>query len=95
MFNWIAKRYASDADKLYSSYNTTLFIRHQDREVLWVLDVILGQKTQIEADEAMIKMTYNIIKAHTCYDFPTFLANEIKENMEKVNKANFQHSSYL
>lgn len=59
------------------------------------LVVILGKKTHIEADEAMVRTTYNIIEAHVYYDFPTFISNEIKRCLYKIEKFDFRHSSYL
>jgi len=63
--------------------------------VLQTLVVILGKKTQIDADEAMVHMAYNIIKAHICYEFLTFISNEIKRCIFKIKKSNFRNSSYL
>jgi len=72
-----------------------LFKRKRDRKVLQALIVILGKKTQIEVDEAMVCMDYNITEIHVCYDFPTFISNEIKRCLFKIEKLNFRHSSYL
>lgn len=44
---------------------------------------------KIEVDKAMLRMAYNIIDAHVCYDFTTFLVDEIKINMEKVDMVEF------
>lgn len=41
VFDWIIDKYEGDNDKLYSSYNTTIFSKYQDREVLQVLAIIL------------------------------------------------------
>lgn len=57
--------------------------------------MILRKKTQIEADKAMMRMAYNIIKDHVCYDFPTFISNEVRKNLFKMEKSTFWHSSYL
>lgn len=54
-----------------------------------MLAVILGQKIEIEANEIMVWIAFNILEAHNCYDFPTFLANEIKVNLSKMEKDNF------
>lgn len=81
MFGWIAERYKGDKDKLYSSYNTTYFNRSKEREILWALPIILGLKTKIKVDEAIVTMTYNIIEAHICYEFIIFFSKEIKKNL--------------
>jgi len=57
--------------------------------------VILGKKTQIEVDEAMVHMAYNIIGAHVCYEFLDFISNDIKRYLFKIEKLDFIHSSYL
>jgi len=49
----------------------------------------------IKMDEAMVRMTYNITKAHVCYDFLTFITNEIKRCLFKIEKLDFRHSSYI
>lgn len=49
----------------------------------------------IKVDEAMIRMDYNITKAHICFDFTRFLFKIIKINLVKVAKDNYQYSSYL
>jgi len=54
--------------------------------VLQALVFILGKKTQIETDEAMMRMAYNIIKAHLCYEFLAFISNEIRSNLFKIEK---------
>lgn len=43
----------------------------------------------------MMRMAYNIIEAHICYDFPTFISNEVRKNLFKIEKIDFQHSFYL
>jgi len=40
-------------------------------------------------------MEYNIIEEHACYDFPTFISNEVRKNLFNIEKSNFQHLSYL
>lgn len=55
------------------SYDISSFEKYQDRKVLQALMAILGKKTQIEDDEAMMRMAYNIIETHVYYDFPTFI----------------------
>jgi len=40
-------------------------------------------------------MDCNIIEAHVCYDFPTFISNEIRRYLFKIEKSDFIHSSYL
>jgi len=57
--------------------------------VLQALVVILGKKTQIEVDEAMMRMAYNIIEAHIYLDFPTFISNEVRKNIFKIEKSYF------
>jgi len=59
------------------------------------LAIILGHKTQIEVDEAMVRMDYNIIEVLLCYEFTTFLSNEIRNNLFNINKGYFRHSSYM
>jgi len=66
-----------------------------DRKVLQALVVILAKKTQIKVDEAMVHMDYNIIQDHICYDLSTFISNEIKIFLFKIEKSNFKYSSYL
>lgn len=95
MFIWIAKRYEGNKDKLYSNYNKTLFSRSKDKEVLKVLSVILGLKIEIEIDEVVIRMAYNIIKAYICYDFIIFLFEEMKKNLENIEQGDFRYSYYL
>lgn len=84
MLDWIDER-----------YDITSFEKYQDRQVLQVLVVILGKKTQIETNEAMMRMSYNIIEAHTYYDFSTFISNEVRKNLLNIKKSNFYNSSYL
>lgn len=89
MFNYISKRYEEKKDKLYSSYNITLFSKLKDREVFLVFVVVLGLKIEIEANETMVRMTYDITEAHICYDFSTFLVDEIKTNLARVDQGDF------
>lgn len=80
---------------MLQSYDITSFEKDQERKVLQALPVILRKKTQIEADEAMMRMNYNIIKEHVCYDFSIFISNEMRRNIFKIEKSDFWHSSYL
>jgi len=50
---------------------------------------------QIEVDEAMVRMAYNIFEGLVCYDFATFFTNEIRNNLFSIDKGYFRHSSYL
>lgn len=50
---------------------------------------------KIEVDEAMVRMTYNIIEAHICYEFDTFLAKQIKKTLTNAEQGDFWYSSYL
>jgi len=50
---------------------------------------------QIEADESMIRMDYNIDEGLVSYDFLAFLLNEIRNNLFNIDKGDFRHSSYL
>lgn len=77
------------------SYDIASFEKSQDRKILQELVVILVKKIQIEANETMMRMAYNIIESHICYDFPTFISNEVRKNLFKIEKSYFQHSSYL
>lgn len=80
---------------LYCSYNTTFFSRFKDREVFQVLDITLGLKIKIEMDEAIVRMTYNIIEAHIYFDFVTLLIEDIKINLVRIEQGDFQNSSYF
>jgi len=96
MLSWINRRYQDNRKaQLWPSYQIALFERKIDRKMLQALVMILGKKIQIEVDEAMVLIAYNIIEAHICYDFPTFICNEIKRCLFKITKSNFRHSSYL
>lgn len=78
IFEWIAKCYGEDNKKLHSTYETSLFTRALNREVLIALAMILGLKTKIEMEASIVRMAYNIIQAHIYYDFVTYLLEEIK-----------------
>lgn len=57
--------------------------------------MILGQVTQIEANEATIRMDFNINEGLVCYEFVAFLSNEIRKKLFNIGKGDFRHSSYL
>jgi len=57
--------------------------------------VIHGHVTQIEADEAMVRMAHNIVEGLLCHDFTAFLSNEIINNIFNINKGDFRNYSYL
>ena len=50
---------------------------------------------QIEADEAMVIMAYNIVEGLVCYEFASFLSNKIRKNLFNINKGDFKNSSYM
>lgn len=95
MLDYIDERYKVRCTKLLQSYDITSFEKSWNRKVLQALIVILGKKTQIEAYEAMMRMAFNIIEAHIFYDFPTFISNEARKNLFKIEKIDFWHSSYF
>lgn len=95
MINWIDERYAKNAMKLQQSYYISLFTQYRDRQVLQALDIILGRVTQIEVDEAIVRMAQNIVEGYVCYDFFSFLLNEIRKKLLSIDKADFKHTSYL
>ena len=43
----------------------------------------------------MMRMAYNIIEGHACYNFPTFISNEVRKNLFNIEKFNFRYLSYL
>lgn len=57
--------------------------------------MILRCVIQIEVDEPMVKMAHNIIEGLVCYEFASFLSNEIRKNLFNINKGDFIHSSCL
>ena len=83
MLDWIDERYEGCTKKLLQSYDITLFEKDRDRKVLQALAIILGKKIQIEVDEAMMRIAFNIIEAHICYNFPTFIPNEMRKIFSK------------
>lgn len=95
MYGWIAKRYEGKKDKLYTNYNNALFSISKDRVVFLALIVVLRLKTKIEVDEAILRMTYNIVETLICYEFAIFLSKGIKMNLVNALQGDFQHSSYL
>lgn len=95
MINRIDERYARNTKNLLQSYDIALFEKSQDREVLQALAMILGHVTQIEGDEAMVRMTYNMVEGLVCQEFATFLSNEIIKNLFNIKKGDFRHSSHL
>lgn len=95
IFSWIVEKYEGKKDKLYFSYDIVFFNRFEDREVFHVLAIFLGLKTKIEVDEVVVRMAYNIIEAHICYDFALFFGEEIKKTLLNVEQGDFWHSSYL
>lgn len=64
MINWIDKRFDSNTKKLHTSYEIASFTKPKDMKVLQALVMITSQKIQIEIDEAMVIMTFNIIEGH-------------------------------
>jgi len=95
ILDWIDERYEGRCTKLMQTYDITSFKKYQDRKVLQALAIIFGKQTQIEANESMIRMAYNIIEAHICLIVHQNILNEERKNIFKIEKLDFWHSSYL
>lgn len=49
-----------------------------------MLAIVLGLKNEIEVDEIIVRIAYNIIEAHIYYDFASFVIEEIKKTLVNV-----------
>lgn len=87
MINQNDKIYGGNTTKLLQIYDITSFEKTWDRQVLQYLVIILGCMTQIEADEAMVRMaSYNILEGLVCYNFVGLLSNYIIKNLFNIER---------
>lgn len=61
MINYMDERYVWNTTKLLKIYDIALFIKPIYGQILQALMVILGLMIQIEEDEVMVRMDFNIV----------------------------------
>lgn len=80
IINQIDQRYTKNVMNIQQRYDISLFSQSRDRQALQDLVVILGWVTQIEEDEAMVTMAYNIVEVYIFYEFIYLISNEVRKN---------------
>lgn len=61
MFGLIVECYKEDKKKLHATYETTIFTKALDREIIRALGMILRLKIEINMEADMVRMAYSII----------------------------------